>query len=1033
MLNLFYRNRQLLILSIALIVVWGLSSFLTLPRLEDPEITPRFATVTTFWPGASAERVESLVSERIETELQEIEEIEEIDSTSSLGVSVVVVELSDTVPDVDPIWAQVRSKVEDTIPALPPDSLKPEFDQSVLKASALIVALTWDLEGDPNYTILTRVAAGLEDRLRGIPGTDKVEVFGDPQEEILVEINQAELANLGLTPAEVARQLQASDAKVSAGTLRGKADEFLLEVDTQLETLARIKTIPIRLGESGQVTQLQDIAQITKGIRTPLDSLTLINGKPGITLSATVESQERVDQWAQLARQQLQDFQASLSDGMSVEVIQEQSQYVRQRLNGVITNLVVSSVLVIGISVVMLGWRAALIVGTALPLVTLAVFGWMQGLGIPLHQMSITGLIIALGLLIDNAIIVVDEVQHRLREGLRSAIAVRETVQHLGIPLLASTLTTVFAFVPIATSKGGTGEFIGTIGLTVILALLSSLAVSLTIIAALTAIIGVGQSRSTWPRWVRKGVSIPMLSRGFRRLLRLTLAKPILGIALSLLLPVVGFSQFASLPQQFFPPTTRDQIQIQVEMPTSSTITQTTTTARELRDRMLAHSEVAEVQWFIGESAPRFFYNINSIRTNVPDFAQGIVQLASTKNLSQTIQSLQIELDAAFPQAQILVKQLEQGPPFGAPIEIEVFGPDMETLRQLGNELRTLLAQEPEVVQTRAVINEALPKLALNVDETQARRVGLSNEAIARQLNAYLDGNTGGSLLESTEDLPVRVRLSDTDRADLSSVISLELLGSQEGQTAQVPLSAIAQVNLVPNLAFITRRDGQRFNTVEGYLQAGALPDTVLKQFQTRLEQSDFQLPPGYFLSYGGEADARGSAVGNLLATVGLLVILMTATLVLSFNSFLLAGLIALIALLSIGLGAFALWAFQSIFGFTAILGMLGLIGLAINDSIVVLAALRENEQACQGSRRAIERVVVSSARHVVATTLTTIVGLVPLMLDETGFWPPLAITVAGGLLGATILALYFVPCIFLLIHKKFRQHQAETVVAISA
>lgn len=1024
MLNLFYRNRQLLILSIALIVVWGLSSFLTLPRLEDPEITPRFATVTTFWPGASAERVESLVSERIETELQEIEEIEEIDSTSSLGVSVVVVELSDAVPDVDPIWAQVRSKVEDTIPALPPDSLKPEFDQSDLKASALIVALTWDLEGDPNYTILTRVAAGLEDRLRGIPGTDKIEVFGAPQEEILVEINQAELANLGLTPAEVARQLQASDAKVSAGTLRGEADEFLLEVDTQLETLARIKTIPIQLGDSGQVTQLQDIAQVTKGIRTPLDSLTLINGKPGITLSATLESQERVDQWSQLARQQIQDFQANLSDGMSVEVIQEQSQYVRQRLNGVITNLVVSSVLVIGISVVMLGWRAALIVGTALPLVTLAVFGWMQGLGIPLHQMSITGLIIALGLLIDNAIIVVDEVQHRLREGLRGAMAVRETVQHLGIPLLASTLTTVFAFVPIATSKGGTGEFIGTIGLTVILALLSSLAVSLTIIAALTAIIGVGQSGTKGARWLRKGVSSPALSRGFRHLLRLTLAKPILGIGLSLLLPVVGFSQFAALPQQFFPPTNRDQIQIQVEMPTSSTITQTTETVRDLRDRMLAHAEVAEVQWFIGESAPRFFYNINSIRTNVPDFAQGIVQLASTKNLSQTIQSLQVELDAAFPQAQILVKQLEQGPPFGAPIEIEVFGPDMETLRQLGNELRTLLAQEPEVVQTRAVINEALPKLALNVDETQARRVGLSNEAIARQLNAYLDGNTGGSLLESTEDLPVRVRLSDTDRADLSSVTSLELLGSQDGQ---VPLSAIANINLVPNLATITRRDGQRFNTVEGYLQAGALPDTVLKQFQTRLDQSEFQLPPGYSMTYGGEADARGSAVGNLLATVGLLVILMTATLVLSFNSFLLAGLIALIALLSIGLGAFALWAFQSIFGFTAILGMLGLIGLAINDSIVVLAALREDERACQGSRRAIERVVLSSARHVVATTLTTIVGLVPLMMDETGFWPPLAITIAGGLLGATILALYFVPCIFLLIHRKTARIISET------
>jgi len=1019
MFNLFYRNRQLLSLSITLIVFWGLSAFLTLPRLEDPELTPRFALVTTPWPGASAERVESLVSEQIETELQEIEEIDRIDSTSSLGLSVVLLELSDAVDNVDPIWARVRSKVEDTIPALPADTLRPEFEEIALKASTLIVALKWDLESAPNYTILTRVVQGLEDRLRSIPGTDKIETFGEPQEEILVAINQAKLANLGLTASELSRQLQARDAKVSAGTFRGKQDEFLVEVDTQLDTLARIKTTPIQLGSDGQATQLQDIAKITKGIQDPLDSLTLINGKPGITLSVTMESQERVDQWAQLAHQQIRDFQANLSDGMSVQIIQDQSQYVQQRLNGVIRNLLASSLLVIGISIVMLGWRAALIVGTAIPLVTLMVFGWMKSLGIPLHQMSITGLIIALGLLIDNAIIVVDEVQHRLQDGLKPAIAMKQTGQHLGVPLLASTLTTVFAFLPIAAARGATGEFIGTIGLTVILALLSSLAVSLTIIASLTAIIGVGKGPSKLPRWAIQGISSPMLSRRFRRLLRLTLAKPVLGIVLALLLPVLGFSQFLSLPQQFFPPTNRDQIQIQVEMPTSSSITQTSATVRELREVMIAHPEVMDVQWFVGESAPVFFYNVFGQRQNAPNFAQGIVQLASTNTLPKTIQALQQELDTTFPQAQILVQQLEQGPPFGAPIEIEVFGPDVTILRNLGDQLRTLLVQEPEITQTRAILTETLPKLALTVDEVQARRVGLDNEAIARQLNANLEGNTGGSLLEATEDIPVRVRIADADRSDLSAVTSLELLGTQAGQPTQVPLSAIAQVNLVPNLATITRRDGQRFNTVEGYLQAGTLPDKVLKQFQIRLEQSDFQLPPGYSLSYGGEVDARGNAVGNLLSTVGLLVILMTATLVLSFNSFLLAGLIALVALLSIGLGAFALWTFQSIFGFTAILGMLGLIGLAINDSIVVLAALREDELACQGSRRAIERVVVSSARHVVATTLTTIVGLVPLLFDATGFWPPLAITIAGGLLGATTLALYFVPCMFILIHPK--------------
>ncbi|MBE9080008.1 efflux RND transporter permease subunit [Romeria aff. gracilis LEGE 07310] len=1013
MFNLFFRNRQLLFLTLTLIVVWGISSFFTLPRLEDPEIVQRVSTVTTVFPGASAERVESLITDKIEEELSDIEEIDVIRSSSSPSLSVVTVELKETVANVDPVWSRVRSQLDDVIPQLPPEASKPEYEDQEVKASALIVGLTWELDAPLNYAILGRVAEALESELRNLPGTDSVKLFGEPDEEIRVEISQADLARLNITAQGLSQQIAASDAKVSAGELRGDETELLFEVDSALDSLNRIRTIPIQVGSGGQVAQLGDIALVTKGVQTPVSDLALVDGRPAIVLSATVEADYRVDLWAEQARQTLTAFTAELSEGLGLHTVLDQSHYVQQRLNGVVGNLILSSGLVIGVSLLILGWRSALIVGTALPLSVLMVFGSMKGLGIPLHQMSVTGLIIALGLLIDNAILVVDEVRSHLQSGSRPAAAVGDTVKYLAVPLLASTLTTVLAFVPIATSPGGTGEFIGTIGTTVILALLSSLALSLTVIAALAGLVYRWRPLLSASGWWVGGWANAQLSRLYERSLRAVLRRPVWGVALALVLPAIGFVQFASLPQQFFPPTNRDQFQIELERPTTSAIAPTREQALQIRELIRQHPAVSNVHWFLGKSAPSFFYNVTGSRRNAADYAQGIVQLSSAQTIRQIIQTLQQQLDAAFPDAQILVMQLEQGPPFDAPLEVRLYGPDIEQLRSLGNQLRLRLSQFPAVTHTRATLTESAPKLALAVDEAAARRVGLDNGAIAAQLSTLLDGSLGGSVLEATEDIPVRVRLPDAERGNLDRIASLDLL-TPSGST--VPLSAVASVSLRPEINTIARRNQQRVNTVQGFITAGALPSTVLAEFQTALETSGFELPAGYRLDYGGEADARGTAVANLLSTVGVLLILMTATLVLSFNSFALAGLLAAVAIAAVGLAAMALWLFDSLFGFTAILGTLGLIGLAINDSIVVLAALQDDPLARLGDVAATQQVVLKATRHVVATTLTTIVGFVPLMLDPTGFWPPLAIAIAGGLGGATLLALYFIPSAHLLL-----------------
>jgi multidrug efflux pump subunit AcrB len=331
-----------------------------------------------------------------------------------------------------------------------------------------------------------------------------------------------------------------------------------------------------------------------------------------------------------------------------------------------------------------------------------------------------------------------------------------------------------------------------------------------------------------------------------------------------------------------------------------------------------------------------------------------------------------------------------------------------------------VLSAVPDVVHTDADLTETLPKLSFEVDEEEVRLAGLDRAAIARQLDTTLEGTVGGSLLEATEELPIRVRVADSGRGDLVQIESLDLLPtnpSANGDRRLIPISALGNVNLVPERAVIARRNGRRVNVVRGYITAGVLPGKVLADYQKRLV-NEFNLPAGYDMEFGGESAERNEAVGNLSASLGVLMVVMVATLVLSFGSFRLAAIIGVVGALSGGLGFGSLWLFGYPFGFMAIIGTMGLIGIAINDSIVVLAAIRDDERAQTGDRDAIRDVVLRSSRHVLATTFTTIAGFIPLIVEGGGFWPPLAITIAGGVVGATLLALVFVPSTYLLLNR---------------
>lgn len=1102
--SLLYRNLRLLILTICLIVVWGLSSYQALPRMEDPEISRRFATITTHFPGASVYRVESLVTQKIEQKLFEIKELKTISSVSRSGSSTVLVELQDEIADKDRVWSEVRDKLSDVTPQLPQGVLEPEYQDLEASAYGLICALTWNLESPTNYAILNRLAQDLEDELRILSGTEKVELFGAPSEEIVVEINPADLAALGLTSQELAQQIQMSDAKIGAGQLRSPSKNLLIEPQTELDSLDRIRQIPIRFGQSGEFANLGDIALVQKGIREPPDELTLVEGRSSIALAVLIEPNQRLDRWTETARHTLETFRQQLPAGIELQEIFNQNRYVENRINGLLINLLLGALCVVATTLFLMGWKSALVVGSALPLSALLVFGGMSMLGIPLHQMSVTGLVIALGMLIDNAIVMVDEVEDRLGQGLKPKKAISTSINYLAIPLLASTLTTVLTFMPIALMSGTIGEFVSSIGLSVIIALVSSLLLSLTIIPALAGRIhripteekgnekeeknlstqssagrgtecteaclpelqnaagkkqlpssgkvalsgadrlgtfsesqaaplrgGGKQAQNLGWLWWNKGFFSPGLTQIYRHTLDKILGRPRFGILLALVLPALGFLVAPTLEEQFFPPAERDQFYIDFQLPSSTSLQQTGSMVLQAREIILNHPEVVDVHWFVGTTVPAFYYNLPRHTGASANSAHGLVQLTSAKTSRTLIQTLQKELDRSFPSAQVLVKQLEQGPPVIAPIELRIYGSNLDVLRELGNQARLELAGVSNVTHTNASLTDSLPKLGLHLDEEEAQLAGLDHAAIARQLDANLEGALGGSVLEDTEELPVRVRLANSRRSELDAITSLELLpsgASEQGDRPSIPFSALGKIDLIPEPATIERRNGKRINTVKGFITAGVLPSEVLADFKQRLSASDFQLPAGYSFEFAGESGERNQAINNLMSTAGVLFIFMVATLVLSFNSFSSAGIIGLVAISSIGLGLGSLWWFGYPLGFMAILGIVGLIGVAINDSIVVLAALRSNAAASQGDRKAMREVIVRSTRHVLTTTVTTIAGFVPLLLDGGEFWPPLAVCIASGVGGATLLALTLVPCVYILLIDRSRRRTTSLV-----
>ena len=1002
MIALYLHSRpRFVALILVLVATVGAAGLLSLPRLEDPTLSARFALVKTVLPGSDALRVETEITERVEEALQEVDQIRLMRSQSRPGISVVTLELKDHV-DIESGWAEVRQEIDRIESSLPQDAKKPELETLDVRAYALILSLSWTGNPPANPVILQRQAEKLEDILLGVKGTESVKTFGSNPEEVTVLLDQDKLQSQNLSPLDIAEPLARQEARITSGQMISSTHRHVIQTDTRFHSADEVRTTPSIPTPSGDFLSLDSVGRVRRGIALPLQEEALVAGREAIVLAVYAEDHIRVDRWTDEALKALKSWE--VPNGLQLDILFEQNETVESRLSTLALNLLLAVVGVSAVILLMMGWRASLVVATSIPLTAACVLGGLVFMGIPIHQMSVTGLIVALGLMIDNAIVITDEMKTERDGGHGRRESVRIVVKRLTLPLTSSTATTVLAFLPIALLPGGVGEFVGSIAITVIIALISSLILSLTVLPVLFLWLEGETATSGDDIWCS-----PKLVNLYRRMLR----HPWTTISLSLILPIMGFLTVPTLQEQFFPPTDRAQIRMTLELSNSRTAEATRRAAQEVREALLEDQRVEEVHWVLGRSIPKFYYNLTERRAGEPNYAEALIQLKSNTGTTLLIRSLQEKLDRRFPSYRPRVIQLEQGPPFDAPVEIHLYGADLAAQRAAGDRLRLELSQDPRVVATNATLSNDLANLELKVDVVKTRRAGLDPERVARFLAVSTLGQRVGTIFEETEALPVVVRLADADRASLARLDSLKI----KTPKGAIPLSSLVEWRMVPEQAGIAHRHQRRCNSVQAFTVAGTLPATVLNPLLKKLETGEIRLPPGITYEIGGEAEQRNRAVGNLMVYVAPLVVLMLSSLVVAFGSFRLAFLVGAVGLLSAGSGFGTLALLGIPFGFNAIIGTMGLLGVAINDSTVVITALQE--EAPQGDPEQVARTVARSTRHVVATTLTTIAGFLPLLLGADRFWHPLAGVMAGGVGGATLMALMLCPVVFMRLKGK--------------
>jgi multidrug efflux pump subunit AcrB len=1002
------ENDRVTLVALAVICAAGYQAYLELPQAEDPGFTIRTAVVVTYFPGANPVRVEELVTDKIEKAVQELPELDAVKSQSSTGVSVVTVDIKEEYREMRPIWDNLRRKVEKAARELPDGVRGPFVNDEFGDTFGTIIAITGD---GYSYAELKDVAYEVRDMLLQLEDAGRIEIHGVQEERVFIEFDSARLAELGLTVAQLQQQLESQNILIPGGSVSTGVERIELEPTGSFESIAALGQTVIRAGGPTSLVYLEDIATIARGYQDPPAALMRANDKPALGLAISTKSNGNIVRHGGEVEGLVERLRAEYPVGLDLSVVAFQPTIVAKKVDDFVNNVIQSIGIVLGSMLLMLGLRTGLVVASLIPSAMLLSLAVMSELEISLNQMSLAALIIALGMLVDNAIVMSESIMVEMTAGKSAVDAAVDSAKELRVSLLTSSLTTSAAFLPIYLAESTVGEYTNQLFTVVTIALLASWVLALTVVPLLCVkFLKVQPADETFDSFSY---------RTYRGLLIQALRFRWLTLALVIAVFFVSMQGFAYIPNIFFPPSEKAMFTVEIEAPTGTAIERTNEMVvavdELIRTELLVSSERPEgvSSWsaYIGQGAPRFTLSYGPEQTR-PEYAYMILNTSSTDAVTPLRDRLDAFLSESFPEARTVIQPLQNGPLVRHPVEVRLMGDDVDRLFEIVDGLKARMAEIPAIRGIGDDWGARTKKIVVDVDSARARRAGLSNQDVATSLMSTLSGLNVTDYREGDEVIPVTMRSHDDDRRQIARLETLNVYSQATGRS--VPLQAVADLDVVWQPAKIFRRNRLKAVTVFSNLAPGATADEASKAITPWLESESGSWPLGFRYELGGELEASGEgnqSIVDKLPIAGLTIILL---LVSQFNSIRRP----LIILLTIPLGLIGvvvgLLLTGSYMGFMTFLGIISLAGIVINNAIVLLDRIHiEITQNGLPPNRAVIEACQRRLRPIVLTTVTTCGGLIPLWLGGGLMFEPLAIAILFGLMFATVLTLGVVPVLY--------------------
>ncbi len=1010
-------HTRVVIATTLLIVIVGFTTFLSFPAQEDPPIKVREAVVTASFPGMSPERIEDLITKPLERKIREISEVERITSSAYTGGTTISVKLYDKYFDLQSYWQNLRNKMADVRGSLPEGTIGPFVNDSFGSVAVATIAITAE-----DFTMAEMSAAirPFRDRLTGLRGVKQIEIHGILPERVYLEGRAAELSQLGLSIGAILDALQKQNIILSGGQIVADGMVVTIAPTGNFEDVQDILKTPIRVPSTMQSVLLGDILTIRRGYQEPRASAAYYNNKKSVVLAISMKDGENVVEFGARLKQAVALGSKVLPAGFEVAFPTFQPDVVSHSVNEVERTLYETLLIVLVVVMLFLGVRTGMIVGSIVPITMLLSLIIMRMMEIDLQRVSIASMIIALGLLVDNGIVIAEDIIRRLSGGEDKRAACINAGKTLAIPLLVSSLTVILAFMPLLLAEDQTGEYVRSLAQVIAITLVSSwiLALTITPVMCFYFIKSGGHEGETEENYNTK------FYRGYRLVLHKLLRNRISFMTLIFGLFCLSIIGFKIVPQQFFPNSSRNAFMVVINLPAGTGIERTSESMIELNQWLLdrkQNPEVESVMSYLGYGGPRIVLAMAPIQPG-SQRAFTLVNVPVNTDVGPIVERVRLHMLKEFPEIAGEVKKFWLGGSETGLIQLRIVGNDADTLKSLSESVKDIMRSVPGTIDVKDDWENRTMKFVVKIDQNRANLAGVSSADIARSLSTALQGAQISAYREGDQVIPIVLRGESDVNLSLDQVRTLYVFSS-DGKKS-VPLLQVADFIGIPEDGVIRRRNEQRTITVSSknlVLQASELTKKIRPQL------SQLELPPGYQIGIGGELEASGNAQDALLKFLPLCFGAMLLLLLAQFNSFRCVLIIALTIPLCLTGAVLGLLVSKATFGFMAIMGLLSLAGIIVNNAILLISRINEELQDGAKPHEAIISAAVKRLRPIVMTKLTCILGLVPLMIFGGELWFAMTVVIMGGLALGTLLTLGVIPVLYSLL---FRIQTPENLVA---